>query len=184
MTSLRQCSFLLGFLLAMTVCTCAKQVQAQDLTHSTHRERLPDESELKSAYCNAVIKKQLSAIKVEISPQPQSPASTDNAVLNDALRALQLSMQRQTKILQDNLNRVQLYLLPRLKYLDSDAILAAHRRGEVDFQRQRDTGAAAKCRSECSDLMETSNQCLAECMRRDPLNKRIFQCRDLDFLPY
>jgi hypothetical protein len=85
---------------------------------------------------------------------------------------------------QANLNRLQLYLTPKLTSLDPLAIAGATHRAEADWQAYG--GAVARCTLKCFKLPEKEQ---AECFssvsscQDAALLPSIGQCRDPNWLP-
>ena len=138
--------------------------------------QLPDDVEQKASYCLAVLKLQYSEIEA-------IEAKVTHATDPDAKQVLETAAIKLKKPIDDNIDRIQSFLLPRTQYLEPTAILSAYNRGEADVRRQREESQARKCADKCKNT-GFSEQCIGECMEADELNRRIFQCRDLSFLPY
>ena len=148
--------------------------------------RAPDEIELKSAYCAAVLKiTQADILEFQKSILP-----------NDALaKELDLSkeLDKEMKKSLDNLNRVQSFLMPRLDYIDTDALMFATARGIKDYKNPKNSALIKECQNKCRSTKPATvsvsallvvSECIIGCTSEDELFKRLQQCNDLDFLPY
>lgn len=128
--------------------------------------QLPNDTELKASYCMVVLKLQRSTLAQLGSPE--SGVKSDPAIT-----AI-------TKI-DDRINRIRMFILPKIPYLEPFALLAANSRGKADFEQQQESSKAAQCIDKCK---HQDSSCLQVCMEEDELNRRIFQCHNLSFLPY
>jgi hypothetical protein len=141
--------------------------------------QLPNDVEQKASYCLAVLKLQYS----EAAALESKVTDATNPDARKALEAGAVWTKKHAEKLNDNINRIESFLLPRLPYLEPTAVLTAYYRGEADIRRQRKESQVTKCIDKCKNT-GFSERCMRECMEADELNRRIFQCRDLSFLPY
>ncbi|MCI0558044.1 MAG: hypothetical protein MN733_06075 [Nitrososphaera sp.] len=154
---------------------------AQTENPSLHRQQvqLPNDVELKASYCLAVAKLTYSALVAN---------TIDSDVTDpDMRRILEKAVLTHNKVLEqkhDNINRIQSFLLPRLPYLELTSMLSAYYRGKADFSRQMKSVKGKECNVRCGIVDEGNIPCHEQCMEEDELSRRIFQCRDLSFLPY
>ena len=156
--------------------------------------QLPNDVDLKASYCLAVLKLQYSALMQFVPFELDAKSASDpdtRKLLEEAKKSLEeVEVLRKKEIarLDDNINRIQLFILPRISYLEPTAILAAYSRGETDFRRQSESSKPKQCSDRCMSTIEADRDqgasCLQGCMEESELSRRIFQCRDLSFLPY
>ena len=125
---------------------------------------LPTPIDLQAAYCMGVMSATVKSAN-EISANDPSLLSDEN--FND-----QLSKERGI------LNRLSVYLVPRLAYLDVTAVNAAVELGKVDANRF-DT-----CNSSCLDKSTRSEflSCASEC--KGKISEKFLACHDPSFLPF
>lgn len=170
------------FCLLYVVATTTAQLafaQTENRNLEGRQVQLPNDVEQKASYCLAVLKLQYSetaALKSKVT----------DATNPDARKALEpgaVWTKKHVEKLNDNLNRIESFLLPRLPYLEPTAVLTAYYRGEADIRRQREESQGRKCADKCKNT-GFSERCLGECMEANETNRRIFQCSDLSFLPY
>ena len=162
--------------------------ETENPTLREHQVQLPNDVEQKASYCMAVIKLQYSTTAQFTSSFESSAKSATDPRIRKLLEKAAVSNKEETGRLGDNINRLQSFLLPRTPYLAPTAMLAAYSRGEADFRRQQESSKVKQCMDRCKSSIETDQDpggsCIQECMEKDELNRRIFQCRDLSFLPY
>jgi hypothetical protein len=141
-----------------------------------HAQRLPTDVELKAAYCLKVTQGFVA----------------NTVVPNNADPAVREYVENARKDADDRLNRLQLYLLPRMRELESFALVAAFKRGETDsatFWRSV-MDITDKCAKECGvigatgEVREKAMQCLERCVTSDQLLARIMSCGKLNWLPF
>lgn len=170
----------------MVVATQPAFADTENPALSSQRRQLPNDVEQKASYCLAVVKLQHSAFasladeNEKIIPTITDPAT--KKIFNDSAQNLKEEIEQ----INDNINRLKLFLLPRLSYLDPSAMLSASSRGEADFYKQdgsQNQTLLKQCRDRCKNN-ENGGACGIACAEEYPLNRRIFQCRDLSFLPY
>lgn len=141
---------------------------------------LPTDTELRAAYCIRVL---------------QSDIADSHSILNE-MRTEELSPELRQQVLQalkkskrdleSALNRVQLFILPRMPYLDSTALLAATRRADSDLRNS--AGIQNKCMRECTEsgTADRGSSCLQTwqtCIGGD-LQSRLEACRNPTWLPF
>lgn len=83
-----------------------------------------------------------------------------------------------------NLNRLQSYLLPRLKYLDSSALTLAMGRYKTDKGNFEQCMAKKQCKSffQTPDVL---NKCLDDCnIESAGARDRLWACLELNWLPF
>ncbi len=144
--------------------------------------QLPNDVEQKASYCLAVLKLQDSEAAALDSKLTHNLTHATNPDNGKTLEAAAIRFKKHVDKLNDNLNRIESFLLPRLPYLEPTAVFTAYYRGEADIRRQREESQGRKCADKCKNT-GFSERCMGECMEAE-VNRRIFQCRDLSFLPY
>lgn len=141
-------------------------------------QRLPTDVELKAAYCLSVTQGLMNQTaqmmtNLGVPPEKQTDAFKDQ---------------------NERVNRLKLYLLPRLQELEMLSVTSALKRGETDaatyFARMSEV--QNKCQPSCPALGSSSQeydrwqQCMLDCIvaRHDEFIERIKSCSRLDWLPF
>ena len=137
---------------------------------SAMAQQLPNQTDLKAAYCIPILKAGVSGI------DPNSSHQARNIMSELRERA------------ESSLRRVQLYLTPRLSYLDPYAIQAAMKSGEDDLVRVSSefNSQIEPCTQTCmSKAMSDSltRECITKCTTTETI-KRTSSCTDASFLPF
>lgn len=120
---------------------------------------LPDAVDLKAAYCIPVVRAGTELGNSDGLPEP----------FRTEVREFQEKAQQ-------DLRRLQLYLVPRMELLDSSPLIAAAQGAKDD--QARSLAEMQNCMSKPSSELKT---CLAV---ESDAQKRIRSCRDLSFLPF
>ena len=131
---------------------------------------LPNDVDLKAAYCLEKIR-QVAQIHLEISAHPP----------NDKFNQEQLSFLRaeRNKATSD-LNRIESYIVPRLKYLDLQSITLAMGRHKADSTSMGQCIKTERCPSQLN-----SQLCWDNCNKETSgAGSRLKTCSDLDWLPF
>ena len=129
-------------------------------------QQLPNDVDLKAAYCIGVLQQILPGLKSQ-----QFPPETKDSLKNEVAKAVEQ--------LDSNLNRLQLYLLPRIGYLDLTGIVAAGVQSQDDYTRSLREGG--DCLTECYNKADAN--CTYECSRSGASTK-MRMCVNISFLPY
>lgn len=150
--------------------------------------RLPNELELKSNYCIAVIRGFIANnLKFERDFETQLQSITDQSELKMLTDAVAKS-RRDSDVLRNGLNRLESYVLPRRPYLDLSAMSAAYDRGRVDFVRHLNDPVRDQCWAKCAENRKIPENeqvtCFKNCDLVDPTTNRVLDCRRVNFLPY
>lgn len=145
--------------------------------------QLPNDVEQRASYCLAVSKLQHSALVSLANEAESTSRSITDPTARQAFDESQRTFKEEIDKSDDNINRLQLFLLPRTQYLQPTAMLSAYSRGKADFYKQQNSQIPKQCFDRCKNN-DNPQVCNMACMEEDPLNRRIFQCRDLLFLPY
>lgn len=134
----------------------------------------PSDVDLKSAYCVRVLR-----LEVETTRSILAAATDANvkALGEGAIAEVQ-----------NNLNRVMSYLVPKT-YLDSTGLLAATNRGQVDYAAAIRHGSI--CAQRCP-FPQSGNKvagdawtaCQTTCAAEEPAIGRVSSCSKIDWLPF
>jgi hypothetical protein len=133
-------------------------------TISSQAKELPNETDLQAAYCSSIIKSMITTLT------PLASVSQDYASKQ--------MVNKELSKLNDNLQRIQSYINPRLNSLDSTSILAAVKRGEEDNVR------AGHDSQNCYNSCKKDKSCLLNCIDTSKASLRMRKCNELTFLPY
>jgi hypothetical protein len=150
------------------------------LTSNARAQELPSQVDLRAAYCIPILQDGLSEISsLRNYVQSQSLPPEHKAVAEKTLS------EAATKTV-TNLRRLQLYLLPRLPYLDAYGIGAARKSGEEDIARLKELGKTCdtSCRNMFSNNPSASLSCVIQCNSNSPVRARTNVCDDLSWLPF
>ena len=145
------------------------------LVSNARARELPSQVDLKAAYCIPIVKDYVSSLTSNIK-----------SISPEAYSQLPPELQELTaKTLSEgtaNLRRLQLYLLPRIPYLDLFGLEAATKSGQEDVVRQAEQGkiCGAKCQNEFNF---TDQPCFVQCIASS-LTTRMGTCHDLSWLPF
>ena len=145
-------------LLAALLCSFAMQVgNAQ-----TPAPILPTEVELKASYCIAVTQNLLAMLQAS----PEVRQNTPDQIANS----------------QTTLGTLQLYLMPRLPYLDPMSVAAAYQAGENDHRRF--SVEAGNCNRACVAVVNGDiRACILGCANTASALK-VRSCTGAAFLPF
>lgn len=122
-------------------------------------EILPDQVDLKAAYCIPIARSSSNATVRENLPERIKNSLRENKERNEV-----------------NLRRLNLYLLPRIPYLDSMALIGASRSAEDDLARiAAEVGACfKKSEVEAMTCLNVNTEAAV----------RVRSCNNLSFLPF
>lgn len=154
---------------------------------------LPTDIELRAAYCIPVIQSDLKSL-TDSRAQVQDTIARIGEIPPDmrqqllqTLREFQDSLPKAISERNSVLNRLQLFLVPRVQYLDASALMGAASRANSDMQEW--SSMTARCLRECArpstdqaaatQTADCFNQCSA-----GELNNRIAACRNPTWLPF
>ena len=130
---------------------------------------LPSEVDLTAAYCLGLVLRQTQAA------DQLAKVETHGAPGQDLLRRRQQESQEQ-------LRRVQAYLVPKASSLDLRALSEAQARGNTDFDAL--TALTKRATESCPPSNGIQpNECAESKVRASDLWRRVDRCRRLDFLP-
>jgi hypothetical protein len=152
-------------LLALILLLLACSAQAQ--------RQIPSSIELQSAYCINVLSGRAKDARALASlPGPRSQ--------QEGFREAQAGFEQDGR-------RLRSYLVPRMKYLDGEALLAAADRGQADVSSFLRTQRGCKNRCDTkpasgADAMPEITACLSACTAEDPAADRIKVCSPVTWL--
>ncbi len=154
---------------------------------------LPTDIELRASYCVRVLQSDIANLN-SLGAKIDDTAARIHEVPPDLRQQILHTLQESKRDLpqkiaerESALNRVQLFILPRIKYLDATALLAATRRAESDLRESAAVGG--RCLRQCAEPKageteaERSGSCLRSCMGGD-LQSRLEACRNPTWLPF
>lgn len=140
-----------------------------------YAQRTPTDIELKAAYCLTMNQGMVTAL----GQLPHDDSATGKYAVNATAEA------------NDRLNRLKLYVVPRLSALEPLALAGAMKRGEVDYETYKRTAndLLSKCSNGCGvnadgSWQEKTASCANSCLARDPLWVRFQSCVDINWLPF
>ncbi len=139
---------------------------------SAEADPLPSQVDLKAAYCISVIQDDVAAL------------STPDLSLPDAAKQLVAAAREKAE---SNLRHLQRYLIPRIQYLDTGAILAAAQQGKEDSALISKGHLGEACITSCLPRRQEAKAwkaCMIKCMESDSTYARLKTCSDLSFLPF
>jgi hypothetical protein len=133
----------------------------------------PSSNEIQSAYCISVLTGRARDAQTHASlPAPRSQ--------QEGFRQAQAGYEQDVRLLRS-------YLVPRMKYLDGEALLAAADRGQSDVNSFLRTQLACKTRCDTKpasgpDAAAKSTACLSACSAEDPAADRVKACSPVNWL--
>lgn len=136
--------------------------------HAQAQRQPPSPAESRTAYCISA----LSAMSKDAEIQASLPAPK---LVQDRLREVLAGLDSDVK-------RMRGFLVPRMKGLDGEPLLAAADRGQADFDSLLKTETA--CKATCNvtpasapDIPPQSAACFTSCAGKDPAVARVRSCR-------
>jgi len=162
-------------------------------TASFAQRPLPTDTELRAAYCVRVLQSDITNLHSLRTQTDDADARINELPPDLRQRVLQIlqetrrDLPRKISERETALNRMQLFILPRMGYLDNTALLAATQRADSDLQESAVVGS--RCARECSnptkgDVPDDARaSCLQACMG-DGLQSRLETCRNPKWLPF
>ena len=138
-------------------------VSISSISHS--QTFLPNDIDLRSAYCTGVLKEKIAALKRQSHLRDIEAIKTIQDELNQRF--------------QRDLRRLNLYLLPRISHIENQGLLSASVSGAEDFVTgSEDMINCAKIKN-CA----TNDTCFSECRTSSPSILRTDRCNNTNFLP-
>jgi hypothetical protein len=186
----------MGLVLRLTACTAVSMLLLSDTgIAQVPQPSPPTETDLHAAYCTEVINTEIGMVEAALASYPTfdtTPSATDTEPLRKAkakveanLRTIKAGLDTEKAIL----NKLHLYLLPRLLYLDPLGLVGAQTAAKDDLARIK--SALSSCQNECPASLESSalQTCSTECTTRAmpdlaAVQKKLKSCQDLEWLPF
>jgi hypothetical protein len=166
-------------------CLCACLAIIWFARTAAAQESLPTDVELHSAYCIPVLRWQIQFSRQVVDQADAGEKSAQTPELRQQAATVKGNLLKFVADLESSLNRLQLYLFPRMQHRDPFALLAASKRAEADlkeFQQRTD-----RCPSECGldgvPKNEQQQACFETCTDKD-LTSRIRACATPTWLPF
>lgn len=135
-------------------------------------DQMPTDVELKASYCLAIKRSGVAMLRSVLAQlQQNSPVWATTS--SDLART------------ENDLKRLQSYMVPKLGHLDSTALLLARRRADDDMAAFMPQANA--CLDRCASVTMGTPKwqvCSDKCRADDPLIARIDSCNKLDWLPF
>ena len=131
-----------------------------------------------------MLKWQIVLSKVIEANRLASDKEASTQALGERLSKTHDALRKEIAQLESTLNRLQLYLLPRVTQRDPVAIIAAEKRAEADLQELR--RATAECTTDCAKSGhgdDPTNACAESCVGSD-LVARLRACKNPSWLPF
>ena len=145
--------------------------------------RVPSEHELRCMYCVEVIRAEILLQHHLISASDEAAISAPTPELRQQWLNTSAELLQGLAKLEVVLNRLQVYMLPRIRALDAYALATALREGDDDFEQSR--AIADRCAVQCDPLHAMNEQlqaCRASCSN-DALLKKVRACENPTWLP-
>ena len=143
-------------------------------TSSTCAAQLPSEVDVRSAYCEAVLKDMLRKHEAVLGTltEPQ----------------FRKALQKEIVAIEANLRLLQRYLLPRLRDLDPSGLTAAMQSGQEDAAQchEHERRCAGTCLLALVGSIDLTKYvaCLGSCYQKNPAWNRTRVCESLHWLPF
>ena len=148
----------------LLTCSLAASGRAQE-------PQLPTDVELKASYCVAVTQGIIGMSHGALSSmKPDDPMYDSTA--------------KTTAASEDNLRRLQGYLIPKISHLDAVALGVAHRRGQEDFATAKKAIMTCVDRCMSSPNLAAFTACNTKCRAEIPAITRTNRCNDVNWLPF
>ena len=126
---------------------------------------LPNDIDLRAAYCTGVLKEKIAALKRQSHLRDIETIATAQDELNQRF--------------QRDLRRLNLYLLPRVYRIDILGLQSATVSGAEDFVTGTEDLSICTKNKNCG----TNYACYTECRISIPSSRRVDRCNDTNFLP-
>lgn len=131
---------------------------------------LPNQTDLTASYCVGVIRSQIDSSNI-----------LWQKFIKNAPQSVRESFSNSIKKRESELRRLELYIIPRMPYLNVEGLLAAAQAGKEDFSNQGVTDCTIQ--KKCLYSSNT-DQCIDQCQKDSPSWTRMQKCSEgLAFLP-
>lgn len=146
-------------------------------------QQAPSDNDLRTAYCVPVMTGTIDLMR-QVVARVEANGNSSALEVQQANRKILDSARDSLAKTQDVLNRLQLYLLPKMQTLNPAALAAAMARGEADMAELK--ASSARCAAKCPSLTLDANQrCLASCTDAEAaLVVRVRACSNPTWLPF
>lgn len=153
------------------------------ITVNAQERQPPSDLELRAMYC-------LSAGQAGFADMARLRVAPGHLYRTDAERIAQEEFDKIFAEFEVDLDRLRLYVHPKLSYLQLEPLLAAKLRAERDIS---EVGTQNKtCSSNCGNGKDPVNReqldryfaCMSSCMASSAASKRLRACRPVDWLPF
>jgi len=143
----------------------------------------PSEVELRCMYCVEVLKAEINLQQHMISASDEAANNATSPQVRQQWLDTSSELLQGLARLEGVLNRMQVYLLPRIHTLDPYALATALRQGDTDYEESR--AIADRCAVECGRLQATNElqACSSACGDRALLT-RVSACDNAAWLPH
>ena len=141
-------------------------LMAYSYNHAVAQRFPPSAVDLRASYCVGLLKDMVSVLQ-PIRNDTYIPSDLKKSTLEVLARA------------ENNLSRLQGYLLPRLNFLDATGLMSAANQFSVDNRRHKER--TDNCRQESSDEQDN---CYSVCAVISGMAAKRKQCNDLSWMPY
>lgn len=155
-------------------------------------ERLPTDTELRAAYCVRIVTNDTIILRQGLEETENNAKSAAERAKSGAahdieiMRVLQDAQSRFQRMLRDReavLNRLELYVMPRLDRIETIGMLAAMTRASADIEAMgQETDISVKCGLVCGSDSDCDTKCKAP--SSSDLQTRFEGCRKPDWLPF
>jgi hypothetical protein len=151
---------------------------SQSLNESTVLQRqqlkLPSDAEQKAMYCLTINRIEISFVHKFVMDERKKYNDPEAVRMLDSVTAES----------DDEINRLESFLLPRIPYLDPSAMQAAKSRADADHA----IGIleANRCTERCNNTIDKTEmaKCIMKCSAENEVLSRMHKCSDKSYLPY
>ena len=154
---------------------------------------LPSDVDLRAAYCMEVLNLEIQAIEEirqttprflsELSgPNYQALTPAERDQLRNILTQNLADAPREQSNRQQTLQRIRLYIVPRISYLDSSSLLAAMTSAKAD--KTNYANKVQETATTCHPRCQSDTACLARCAGVVEITSRFEACRNPTWLPF
>jgi hypothetical protein len=149
-------------------------------TAASSQQAVPTDNDLRAAYCISILKHYISLEQQTLNMVENAPTPPPPELKEWLTKSVETTRNRLAGD-QANLDRLQLYLTPKLTSLDPLAIAGATHRAEADWQAKG--RAVGRCTPKCLSLsLKEQTECFASCQDAALLT-RVEKCRDPNWPP-
>jgi hypothetical protein len=137
-------------------------------------EQLPSEVDLRAAYCIPIVAHWISVW----GRLANDPVMKESGVQQDIAKIIAEH--------NEDMRRLQLYIVPRIPHLEWPGMSGALKRGREDRDKleQYNATCETKCKLPANKSVSLEEACRGKCYKENPLNHRVSTCSDLRWLPF